>query len=161
MFYVLSFPVHAFVAGGSLYKTAGSQITLEEIRGRAEELGIAERVTFTGFLEDTAPLLRSLDVVVHASTEPEPFGLTIAEGMACGRAVVGSMAGGVTALLIDGVNGLGHAPGDVQGLAKAMERLLCDPQMREQYGLAARRTAEDLLKPERMAQEFVAIYEGV
>jgi glycosyltransferase involved in cell wall biosynthesis len=70
------------------------------------------------------------------------------------------MAGGVTAVLTDGVNGLGHSPGDVQGLAKAMERLLCDPQLREQYGLAARRTAEELLNPERMAQEFIAIYEG-
>jgi glycosyltransferase involved in cell wall biosynthesis len=157
----LPFAVRAFIAGGGLYRTAGSQITLGEIQAQAEALGIAERVTFTGFLEDTAPLLRSLDVVVHASTEPEPFGLTIAEGMACGRAVVASMAGGVPEILTDGVNGLGHSPGDVQGLAKAMERLLCDPKLRKQYGSAARIMAEERLNPERMAQEFIAIYAGV
>jgi glycosyltransferase involved in cell wall biosynthesis len=157
----LPFPVRAFVAGGGLYRTAGSQVTLAEIQAEAEALGIAERVTFTGFLEDTAPLLRSLDVVVHASTEPEPFGLTIAEGMACGRAVVASMAGGVTEILVDGVNGLGHSPGNVQGLAKAMERLLCDPKLRKQCGSAARITAEERLDPKRMAQEFIAIYAGV
>jgi glycosyltransferase involved in cell wall biosynthesis len=154
----LPFPVRAFIAGGGLYKTPGSQITTEEIQARAESLGIAEQVTLTGFLDDTAPLLRSLDVVVHASTEPEPFGLTIAEGMACGRAVVASLAGGVAEILIDGVNGLGHSPGDAQGLSAAMERLLRDPDLRKQYGAAARATAEERLDPQRMAQEFIAIY---
>jgi glycosyltransferase involved in cell wall biosynthesis len=151
-------PVHAYIAGGGIYRTGGSQITQEELQSRVEALGLAGRVTFTGFLEDTAPLLRSLDVVVHASTEPEPFGLTIAEAMACGRAVVASMAGGVTEILDDGVNGLGHSPGDVHGLAQAIERLLRDPELRRHYGSAARNTAEARLDPRRMARQFIEVY---
>jgi glycosyltransferase involved in cell wall biosynthesis len=154
----LPFPVHGYIAGGALYRTQGSQVTLQELKELAERLGLADRVTFTGFLEDPAPLLRSLDVIVHASIEPEPFGLTIAEAMACGKAVVASMAGGVTELIEPGVNGLGHAPGDVKGLALAIEHLLRDPDLRRQYGLAARAFASTKFSPARMARQFVEVY---
>jgi glycosyltransferase involved in cell wall biosynthesis len=149
-----------YIAGGGLYKTAGSQITSEELRVLTETLRLTDRVTFTGFLDDTAPLLRSLDVVVHASTEPEPFGLTVAEAMACGRPVVASLAGGVTEILDDGVNGLGHSPGDIQGLARSIDRLLCEPELRKRYGFAARLTAQAKLDPKRMAQQFIDIYQN-
>jgi glycosyltransferase involved in cell wall biosynthesis len=156
----LPLSAHAYIAGGGVYKTAGSQVTIEELQKLTETLGMTGRVTFTGFLADTAPILRGLDVVVHASTEPEPFGLAVAEGMACGRAVVASMAGGVTELLSDGVNGLGHKPGDVRGLAESIERLLRDPELRKEYGLAARQAAEERLDPKRMARQFIEVYSG-
>jgi glycosyltransferase involved in cell wall biosynthesis len=156
----LPFPIHAYVAGGGLYRTPGSQVTLDEIRTRAELLGISDRVTFTGFLGDTAPLLRGLDIVVHASTEPEPFGLVIAEAMGCGRAVVASMAGGATEILRPGINGLGHAPGDAAGLAQCIERLAKQPALRKQYGAEARRTAATLFDPARMARQMIEVYEG-
>ena len=54
--------------------------------------------------------MRALDIVVHASTEPEPFGLTIAEGMASGRAVIVSAAGGAAEIVQDGVDALTCAP---------------------------------------------------
>jgi glycosyltransferase involved in cell wall biosynthesis len=156
----LPFPVHAYIAGGSLYRTPGSQVTIDEIRSRAQALGIGDRVTFTGFLEDTAPLMRGLDIVVHASTEPEPFGLVIAEALACGRAVVASMGGGAAEFLRPGINGLGHAPGDVSGLAQCIERLVKKPSLRKQYGAEGRRTAETLFDPARMARQMIEIYEG-
>ena len=52
----------------------------------ARSLGVADRVGFTGFVHSPEATFRALDVVVHASTAPEPFGLVIAEAMACGRA---------------------------------------------------------------------------
>ena len=63
----------------------GSQVSIEELREASTRLGLTGRVGFTGFIDDPAPAIRALDVLVHASTEPEPFGLAIAEGMACGR----------------------------------------------------------------------------
>jgi glycosyltransferase involved in cell wall biosynthesis len=157
----LPFSVHAYVAGGGLYRTPGSQLTLKQLRNRAEELGIGERVTFTGFLEDTAPLMRGLQIVVHASTEPEPFGLVIAEAMACGRAVIASMAGGAAEILQPGLNGMGHAPGDVAGLAQAIEHLVKHPDLRKQYGDAARLAAESLFEPARMARQMIEVYEAI
>ena len=94
---------------------------MDEIRALARECRLADHVGFTGFVERPAAVLRSLDVVVHASTQPEPFGLVIAEGMACGRAVIVSRAGGAVELVEDGVTALTHAPGDVDGLAAAIE----------------------------------------
>ena len=85
-----------------MYDTAGSQHTMEELQALADGLGLGGRVGFTGFLPP-APAMRALDVVVHASTRPEPFGLVIAEAMACGRAVITSAAGGAAELVDAGV----------------------------------------------------------
>jgi glycosyltransferase involved in cell wall biosynthesis len=152
--------IHAYVVGGRLYSTAGSQYSMEELRERARRYRVLDRVTFTGFVEDSAPVMRALDIVVHASTNPEPFGLVIAEAMACGRAVVASMAGGVSEFLHPGENGLGHRPGDAAGLAECIERLARRPDLRRRYGQAARQTAEQLFQPDRLARELIAVYES-
>ena len=76
------------------YIVGGRSITRRGRSGRGRswigwrELGIEQYVVRVPFVADTAGVYRSLDVVVHASVKPEPFGLTIAEAMACGRAVV-------------------------------------------------------------------------
>ena len=94
----LLLPVRGYVIGGPVYETAGSQVAIDELRERAQSLGLGSRVGFTGFISDSSSAMRSLDIVVHASTDPEPFGLVIAEAMACGKAVVASRAGGAIEL---------------------------------------------------------------
>ena len=79
--------------------------------------GLAGRVGFTGFLP-AAPAMRALDIVVHASTRPEPFGMVIAEAMACGRAVITSGSGGAAELIDAGVDALTHVPGDAEDLSR-------------------------------------------
>src|SRR5262249_53996443 len=74
-------PVRAYIVGGPVYETDGSQFAIDELRRTAACLGLDDRVGFTGYLQDTAAAMRALDVVVHASTDPEPFGLVIAEAM--------------------------------------------------------------------------------
>ena len=120
-------PVRAYVVGGPMYDTAGSQYTVEQLRTLAVSLGVAERVGFTGFVERPAAVMRALDVVVHASTDPEPFGLVIAEGLACGKAVIVASAGGAAELIDDGVDAIGLTPGDSTALARAIDRLAGDP----------------------------------
>lgn len=130
--------MRAYVVGGPVYETgAASQVSIDELRVLVAGLGLTGRVGFTGFLDDTSAALRSLDVVVHASTEPEPFGLAIAEAMACGRAVVMSDAGGAREVGTPDRNCLAHAPGDSAGLARQIARLLADPALREALGAAA------------------------
>ena len=134
---------------------------MDEIRALARECGLADHVGFTGFVERPAAVLRSLDVVVHASTQPEPFGLVIAEGMACGRAVIVSRAGGAVELVEDGVTALTHAPGDVDGLAAAIESCASNPELRRQLGSRARQAAVRLFDPRVFAQAFVDLYRHV
>src|SRR5581483_2932513 len=87
-------PVRGYVIGGAVYHTRQSQISLAALRQEVTRLGLAERVGFTGFLPDIAPALHALDIVVHPSIQPEPFGLVVAEAFACARAVITSGSGG-------------------------------------------------------------------
>ncbi len=153
-------PVRGYVIGGALYETAGSQHALSDLRGYAGALGLNNRIGFTGFVADAPAAIRALDVVVHASTAPEPFGLAIAEAMACGKAVIASAAGGAVELFADGVEALGHPPGDAAELARTIARLAADRDLRARLGAAAAIAARRRFTRERLANELIPIYEG-
>lgn len=152
-------PVRGYVIGGPLYETAGSQHALEDLRGYAGALGLDGRAGFTGFVADAPAALRALDIVVHASTEPEPFGLVIAEAMACGKPVIASAAGGAAELFADGSEALSHRPGDAAELARAIARLAADRALRLRLGAAAAAAARRRFTRERLAAELIPIYE--
>jgi glycosyltransferase involved in cell wall biosynthesis len=154
-------PVRAYVIGGAVYDTDGSQYNRTELMAVAARLGLGDRVGFTGFVAQPESVLRALDVVVHASTSPEPFGLVIAEAMACERPVIVSLAGGAAEIVTVGVDALGHQPGDVPGLAARITELTIDPALRSRIGRAARATAERCFDRSRLAKELVPIYQRV
>lgn len=156
-----SLPIRAYVVGGAVYDTAGSQYSLEELRRMTAQAGVEQRVAFTGFVPRTAPILRALDIVVHASTQPEPFGLAIAEAMACGCAVVVSDAGGAAEIVDAGTNALTHPPGDATALASALTSLVTDPERRARLGTAARAAARKRFNAETFAAGFARVYESV
>jgi glycosyltransferase involved in cell wall biosynthesis len=150
-------PFRGYVVGGPIYTTAGSQWTRAELEQRAERLGLTGRVEFVPFQLDPVDVYRMLDVVVHASTRPEPFGLTIAEAMSCGRAVVVSAGGGAAELFTDGVDALGHPPGDVDALAGVIARLIRDGDLRRRMGNTARQTAVRQFGAERFGRAMASI----
>lgn len=127
----------------------------------AAAAGVAERVAFTGFVERTAPVLRALDIVVHASTQPEPFGLAIAEAMACGCAVVVSDAGGAAEIIEPGHDALTHPPGDAAALGGVLRRLVTDASLRDRLGVAARASAVAKFDADVFAGAFAAVYESI
>jgi glycosyltransferase involved in cell wall biosynthesis len=152
--------VRAYVIGGPVYATSGSQWSLAELRSRVAARGLDGTLGFTGHIADTSPAFRSLDIVVHASTQPEPFGMVIAEGMASGRSVVAVNAGGARELFEPGVNAMGFAIGDADGLAAAIDELVGDEKRRVALGVAARAAAHRRFSPDRMAAEFREVYLG-
>ncbi len=151
--------VRAYIIGGPLYQTRGSQHSLEDLQQYARRLGLGDRVGFTGFVTRPEDALRALDIVVHASTAPEPFGLVIAEAMACSRAVIASDAGGAREVFTPGVDGLPHTPGDAEGLAHRISDLARDPDKRLRLGRAGRLTAERLFDRARLAVDLLPVYE--
>lgn len=156
-----SVPVRGYIIGGPVYETAGSQVALRELRERAAALGLESRVGFTGFIADSAAAIRSLDIVVHASTDPEPFGLVIAEAMACGKAVVASRGGGAIELTEACADAVTHEPGDARGLADRIQELATDSDLRARVGASGRETAERCFTRSRMAVELTPIYKGL
>ena len=154
-------PIRAYVIGDAVYDTEGSQCSRSELMEVVERLGIRDRVGLTGFIAQPESALRALDIVVHASTSPEPFGLVIAEAMACERPVIVSLAGGAAEIVTVGVDALGHQPGDAAGLAARITELAIDPALRSRIGRAARATAERCFDGARLAKELVPIYQSV
>ncbi|MDE3174430.1 MAG: glycosyltransferase family 4 protein, partial [Gemmatimonadota bacterium] len=151
-------PVRAYVVSGSLYETRGSEFSLPALRRRAEELGVADRVGFTGFVGAPADAMRALDVVVHATTVAEPFGLVIAEAMACGRAVITSAAGGAAEVVRAERDALTHRAGDPADLARAIERLATDGALRARLGANGRAAAAARFDRRRLGAEVGSLY---
>lgn len=148
----------AYIVGGPLYETHASQVSMAELRAAIARLGLSESVGLTGFAEDTASALRSLDVVVHSSTSPEPFGLVIAEAMATGRPVVVSNEGGVAELVRPEHDALTYPTGDVQALTRQIRRLIDDPELRQRLGDAAHATAVEQFQPGRVTRQLLDLY---
>jgi glycosyltransferase involved in cell wall biosynthesis len=136
-------------------------VDADELRRMAAELGIADRVGFTGFVDEPAAAMRALDVVVHASTQPEPFGLVIAEAMACERAVVASAAGGAGEIVAPGQDALAVYPGDAEGLSRALHSLAADPALRRRLARAGRETALRRFDRARLAAEIAPLYRSL
>jgi glycosyltransferase involved in cell wall biosynthesis len=156
-----SLPLRAYIVGGPVYETSGSQVSVGELADLVKSLGLDGRVGFTGFVQDSSTVMRALDVVVHASTDPEPFGLVIAEAMACGKPVVASRAGGASELTEPSVNALAFTPGDAPALARCIEDLVRDRSLRQRLGDAGRSTAERSFHRLRMARELTPIYQSL
>lgn len=154
-------PVRGYIVGGPIYATAGSQVSRESLEHRVASHGLVGRVGFLPFQSDPANVYRALDVVVHASTRPEPFGLTIAEAMSCGRAVIVAAAGGATELFTQDVDAVGHQPGDVEGLANAIRRLVVSRPDRERLGSAARQAAFRRFSQHRLPSEVASVYSTI
>ena len=154
-------PIRAFIVGDALYQTDGSQYSITELRQLASQLGIGNKVGFTGFIDDPAAGMRACDIIVHASTQPEPFGLVIVEAMACGRPVIVSHAGGVTELIEEERNSVGHPPGDVTALSACIVRLAQDRSLRQRLSLAGLATATERFDRALLAQKILPLYQGL
>lgn len=152
-------PVRGYIIGGAIYQTNGSQLSVGELQELIEKFGLSQRVGLIGFMDQPASAMRSLDVIVHASTEPEPFGLVIAEGMACGRPVIVSNAGGAAELINKGVNSLCYTPGDATALAQCIKQLATEVKLRTKLGKAGRAAAEGRFDRNRLASELIEVYQ--
>lgn len=148
-----------WIIGDEIYDTAGHQGYRQQLEHWVKLNNLQHRVVFTGFRPDVAHLINTLDIVVHASIEPEPFGRVLIEAMACGKPVIAANAGGVPEIVEHEVTGLLTAPRDAQQLADMMLRLLRQPSERERFGSAGRRRVERLFSLPQHVRRIEAIYE--
>ena len=99
----------------------------------AAELGIAERVHFTGEVPEPGEMLATSDFFVMASRY-EGFPNALLEAMACGLPVISTTSVGAQEIVTDGHDGLLTPIEDETALAQAMRRLIEDPQLRARLG---------------------------
>ena len=110
----------------------------DELRARIAALGLEQNVILTGARRDVAACMDAMDVVIHSSIRPEPFGRVLIEAMALGRPVIAPRLGGPREIVVDGETGVLVAPRDAEALAAAIAILVGDPARRVAMGRAAR-----------------------
>lgn len=134
-----------------------------ELRALAEELGIAERVSFLPPVgdEELAAWYHAADVFCLPSVaRSEAFGLVQVEAHASGTPVVSTrLTTSVPFVNQDGVTGLTVPPGDVGALAAALRTLVEDAELRERLGRQAYERAHREFTIERMVRDTVRVYE--
>jgi glycosyltransferase involved in cell wall biosynthesis len=122
---------------------------------------LEKHVRFVGARSDIADIVGALDVLVHASTRPEPFGRVLIEGMALGKPIVATAGGGVPEIVVDGETGLLVPQGDVGAMAAALRRLLGDAALRDRFGAAGARRAREHFSLGSYVPGVEAVYAAV
>ena len=126
----------------------------------ATELGIRDKVIFTGFRSDVAHVLDGLSISLQPSRS-EGMSNTLLESMAAGAPVVATRVGGAPEVLRDGENGLLVAPGDVEAIAAAMCRLLAAPSEARAMGRAARTAVLEKYSMDRVVERTTHLYNSL
>ncbi len=145
--------VTAIIVGDALF-TAGDEQYKRELMLLVERLGLTDRVQFMGFQPDILPFLRAVDLVVHCSIAPEPFGRVIVEAQLAGRPVIASRGGGPAEIIEDGVTGILVNPGDPRELVSAMEQLLNNRRWAQTLARSGREAAARRFDLERILAEW-------
>jgi glycosyltransferase involved in cell wall biosynthesis len=132
-----------FLSASTRYDNAAYQRSLE---ASIDELGLRDRVVFTGERDDVPAVMRAADILLVPSWE-EPFGRTVIEGMAMGMPVIATDVGGPAEIIRSGVDGFLVAPRRPELWAAALQPLIDDPASRVNVGARARVRARSFSLP--------------
>ena len=114
-----------------------------------------------GFREDITPHLALADVVVLPSFYGEGVPRSLLEGGAAGRALITTDTPGCRDVVIDGETGLLVPERDAPALARAMERLARDPELRRSLGDGARARVRKEFSSAKVVGQTIAVYRSV
>jgi glycosyltransferase involved in cell wall biosynthesis len=131
------------------------RVVIEE---KIVQLGLKHRVRLAGFRDQVAPWFALLDVKVLASYANEGVPQSLLQALAMARPVVGTTVGGIPEVIVDGETGLLTPPRDTRALARAMGRLMTDPDLRREMGRRGRELVLERFSLEQMAAEIEAMY---
>jgi glycosyltransferase involved in cell wall biosynthesis len=127
------------------------------IENQARRLDIAERILFTGWRSDLAQIYADLDaLVVTSKNEGTP--LSAIEAMATGCPVVATCVGGIPDIITDKITGRLSAPGDADGISRAVIELLTDSVEAARIGANAMTAAHQRFAVERLISDMDKLY---
>ena len=130
------------------------------LKATCTQLGLDDRVHWTGQLADVRPALAAMDIFVHPGA-PEPFGLVNTEAMAISKPVVAFSHGALPEIVIHDETGLLAPSGDTNALAASVLRLLRDPVLCQSMGRAGRKRVEIRFRIERTVAELETHYQDL
>ena len=138
----------------------GDGVHRERYMKDAGAMGLVDRITFTGMVEDPfgAGVYEAADVVCQFSRWEEVFGWMIAEAMAHRKPVIGTRVGGIPELITDGATGHLVERQDTKAMSAAVLTLLEDRDKRERMGQAARAIVEDKFDLRKNVAKLIEVY---
>ncbi len=151
--------VWLLIVGADAVEVHGGSFT-QELKALARDLGVSDRVVFTGGRSDIPEIMAACDVFSLPSFE-EPFGLVFLEAMAMQRPVVALDDGGTPEVVEHGRSGLLSRAMDIDALAHNIVTLLKDRDLRTRMGAYGRTRVLDYFNARRMAQDAGAAYESI
>jgi len=131
----------------------------KELELYAEKLGLSKDVFFLGFRQDIPEILSGIDLFAVSSLM-EGVSLTILEAMAAGLPIIATKVGGNPEVIVDGVTGILVSSKDPNAMADAIIKVLANAELAKSMGLAARRRVEEKFSLNRMANEYMDLYES-
>lgn len=143
---------------GVAFVVAGDGPERDKLESLIDELGIRRSVSMLGRRDDMPAVYALLDVMVVSSRQ-EGLPMAILEGMASALPLVATAVGQVPSVVLDGRTGLLVPPEDLDRLAANIVDLLRDPARRASLGAAGRQLVQDEYSAERMATDYIAVYE--
>ena len=122
-----------------------------------KELGLENKVKFSGFMDDAGEFLSNLDVFLSSSIS-EGLPLSAIQGMVAKLPMVATRCGGYEGLITDGENGLLVEVGNPQAIADAIEVLAADPDLQSKLSENARKHAVSTFDIEVMLDAYEQVY---
>ena len=119
------------------------------------------RVHFIPFQKRISEALTDTNVIIHASTRPEPFGRVVIEAMAMGVPVIGARSGAVPEIITSGHDGLLATAGDPEDYARRLEQLLKSKEESDAIARNGVETVRERFTIERVHREFDHLFESV
>lgn len=136
---------------------AGDGPARPSVEARIKEFGLSGQVRLLGTRKDVPELLGSANIFVLTS-DTEGLPITIIEAMAAGKPVVATRVGGVPDVVVDGETGILVPAGDVEQLARALEKMLRDEALRKRMGAAGSRAARERFDIVETVRHYEALY---
>jgi len=124
----------------------------------AEELGLGYRVEFWGHRSDIDKILHSIDIFA-LPTFGEGFGLVLLEAMACSKPVVATNVMSIPEIVEPGETGFLVPAKDVSALAEALDTLIVNPELWDQFGKAGFQRVKREFTVERMVRKTAEVYQ--
>jgi glycosyltransferase involved in cell wall biosynthesis len=131
----------------------------EEVHKLVKDLHLEDVVKFTGFQRNVANFIKAMDVVVHASVLPEPFGRVILEPMALRKPVIATNIGAPPEIIVNGKTGFLVPPGDPVSLSEAISAIFEDKLRAKSMGEAGYARLVDNFSLAKNVSETTALYE--
>ena len=140
---------------------SGSERYKENLENIILSNGISDSVIFVGHRKDVYRFMSELDLLIHSSKLPEPFGRVIIEGMALGKPVIATAMGGPLEIIRNYETGILVPPNDPKRLSKEACHLLRNRQLRGNIGMRAREEVSDKYSAEKGAKLAERVYRKI